>query len=76
MNLIPINVPLLGEEEKEAVRAVLDSGILTNASYEGGKCVREFEAAGLSLAAEYPMKSTSLSQLRHRVTVFTRIGAV
>jgi len=41
----------------------------------GRRLLREFEAAGLSLAAEYPMKSTSLSQLRHRVTVFTRIGA-
>jgi perosamine synthetase len=40
---IPINIPLLGKEEKEAVMAVLDSGILTNASYEGGKYVREFE---------------------------------
>ena len=42
----------------------------------GRRLLREFEAAGLRLAAEYPMKSTSLSQLRHRVTVFTRIGAV
>jgi perosamine synthetase len=40
---IPINIPLLGREEKEAVMAVLDSGILTNASYEGGKYVKEFE---------------------------------
>jgi perosamine synthetase len=43
MKFIPINIPLLGKEEKEAVNAVLDSGVLTNASYEGGKYVRDFE---------------------------------
>jgi 2-polyprenyl-3-methyl-5-hydroxy-6-metoxy-1,4-benzoquinol methylase len=31
-----------------------------------------FAGAGLHRAAEYPMASTSLSQLRHRVTVFVR----
>jgi len=40
---IPINVPLLGQEEKDAVMAVLDTGMLTNASYQGGKYVQEFE---------------------------------
>ncbi len=44
MRFIPINIPILGKEEKDAVMAVLDSGLLTNASYEGGKFVREFEA--------------------------------
>jgi dTDP-4-amino-4,6-dideoxygalactose transaminase len=44
MKFIPINIPILGKEEKEAVMAVLDSGLLTNASYEGGKFVQEFEA--------------------------------
>jgi perosamine synthetase len=44
MKYIPINIPILGKEEKEAVMAVLDSGLLTNASYEGGKFVQEFEA--------------------------------
>jgi perosamine synthetase len=43
MKFIPINIPLLGKEEKDAVQEVLDSGALTNASYEGGKFVREFE---------------------------------
>ena len=43
MKFIPINIPLLGKEEKEAVMEVLDSGLLTNASYGGGKFVREFE---------------------------------
>jgi perosamine synthetase len=43
MKFIPINIPLLGKEEKEAVMEVLDSGLLTNASYEGGRFVKEFE---------------------------------
>jgi perosamine synthetase len=43
VKFIPINIPLLGKEEKDAVMAVLDSGLLTNASYEGGKFVKEFE---------------------------------
>jgi len=43
MGFIPINKPFLGEGEKRAVRDVLDSGILTDASFEGGKYVREFE---------------------------------
>lgn len=44
MKSIPINIPLLGKEERDAVMAVLESGLLTNASYEGGKYVKEFEA--------------------------------
>ncbi len=43
MKFIPINIPLLGKEEKDAVNSVLESGLLTNASYEGGKFVRDFE---------------------------------
>lgn len=43
MKFIPINIPLLGKEEKDAVMSVLESGLLTNASYEGGKFVKEFE---------------------------------
>jgi len=31
-----------------------------------------FAAAGLDRAADYPMASTSLSQLKHRVTIFAR----
>jgi perosamine synthetase len=40
---IPINKPILGEEEKAAVQDVLSTGKLTDASYEGGKHVRAFE---------------------------------
>ncbi len=43
MDFIPINRPILGDEEKKAAMAVLDSGRLTDASFEGGKMVREFE---------------------------------
>jgi perosamine synthetase len=44
MKFIPINIPLLWKEEKDAVMQVLESGLLTNASYEGGKFVKEFES--------------------------------
>jgi perosamine synthetase len=43
MDFIPINRPILGDEERAAVKDVLDSGKLTDASYEGGKYVRAFE---------------------------------
>jgi hypothetical protein len=34
-----------------------------------------FASAGLGRLAEYDMRSTSLSQLRHRVTIFVRDAA-
>ncbi len=43
MSFIPINVPLLGEREKRAVMSVLDSGKLTDSSFEGGRWVRQLE---------------------------------
>lgn len=43
MGFIPINVPFIGEREKRAVLSVLDSGNLTNSSFEGGKWVRSLE---------------------------------
>jgi dTDP-4-amino-4,6-dideoxygalactose transaminase len=43
VSFIPINRPILGEEERAAVDDVLTSGRLTDASYEGGKYVRSFE---------------------------------
>ena len=49
MSFIPINRPILGEEEKAAVADVLSTGALTNASYEGGKHVRAFEGKVASL---------------------------
>ncbi|MDH5806612.1 MAG: DegT/DnrJ/EryC1/StrS family aminotransferase [Candidatus Methanomethylicaceae archaeon] len=41
--MVPINKPILGEEEKELVLKVLESGILTDPSMNGGPYVREFE---------------------------------
>lgn len=41
--MIPINKPILGDEEKEAVLKVLESGVLTDPSMNGGPLVREFE---------------------------------
>ena len=43
MKFIPINKPVIGDAEKKAAMAVLDSGMLTDASYAGGKFVQEFE---------------------------------
>jgi dTDP-4-amino-4,6-dideoxygalactose transaminase len=43
MKFIPINKPMLAEQEKKAVMKVLETALLTDASYEGGKMVREFE---------------------------------
>jgi SAM-dependent methyltransferase len=38
----------------------------------GPPLARAFASAGLSRCADYPMRSTSLSQLKHRVTIFVR----
>ena len=40
---IGVNRPIIGEEEKKAVLDVVSSGMLVNASYEGGEQVRAFE---------------------------------
>jgi dTDP-4-amino-4,6-dideoxygalactose transaminase len=44
MGFISINKPIIGEEEKKAVLTVIESGRLTDGSYEGGKKVQELEA--------------------------------
>ena len=53
MRFIPINVPLIGSEEKAAVASVLETGLLTDSSYAGGKFVKQFEA---KLAAKVGVK--------------------
>ncbi|MBI2936859.1 MAG: DegT/DnrJ/EryC1/StrS family aminotransferase [Thaumarchaeota archaeon] len=40
---IPINSPIIGEEERAEVMKVLESGALTSASAEGGEYVRRFQ---------------------------------
>ena len=43
MSFIPVNKPIVGEEEKKAVLDVVSSARLVNASYDGGEQVRAFE---------------------------------
>jgi perosamine synthetase len=43
-NMIPINKPWIGEEEKREVTAVLEENALTTAARDGGKRVRDFES--------------------------------
>lgn len=42
--MIPINKPLMGEEEKREVTSVLEENALTTSSRDGGKRVRDFES--------------------------------
>ncbi|MGC9209222.1 MAG: DegT/DnrJ/EryC1/StrS family aminotransferase [Nitrososphaeria archaeon] len=42
---MPINRPIIGKEELEAVRKVVEDGYFTDQAYDGGKYVREFEKA-------------------------------
>lgn len=42
--MIPINKPWIGEEEKREVASVLEENALTTAARDGGKRVRDFEA--------------------------------
>jgi dTDP-4-amino-4,6-dideoxygalactose transaminase len=43
MKFIAINKPVIGEKEKNAALGVLETGMLTDATYAGGKNVQEFE---------------------------------
>ena len=43
--LIPINMPLIGNEEKDEVMKVLESSQLTNASIEGGHYTQKFQSS-------------------------------
>ncbi|HVX03388.1 MAG TPA: DegT/DnrJ/EryC1/StrS family aminotransferase [Nitrososphaera sp.] len=42
--MIPINKPLLGEEEKREVMSVMEENALTSAAADGGKRVRDLES--------------------------------
>jgi len=65
LRFIPINKPVLGEREKKAVRDVLDTGLLTDSSYGGGKYVREFER-----------KLSSLLGVKHVIAVNSGTAAL
>ena len=43
-NIIPINKPWIGEEEKREIISVLEENALTTAARDGGKRVRDFES--------------------------------
>ena len=41
--MIPINKPLLGDEEKQEILNILEENVLTSPAIDGGKRVQEFE---------------------------------
>lgn len=45
MSKIPINTPIMDKEEADVVQKIMSERYFTDQSYEGGKYVREFEAA-------------------------------
>ncbi len=58
--MIPINSPIIGEEEQAEVMKVLQSGALTSASAEGGEYVRRFQkSAEAFLRAKYAVAVNS-----------------
>jgi perosamine synthetase len=66
MSFIPINRPIIDEAEKKAVREVLDSGRLTDSSYEGGRFVKEFEGkVGRLLSAKHVIAVNSGTAALH-----------
>src|ERR687893_1839005 len=64
-NMIPINKPWIGEEEKREVISVLEETALTTAARDGGKRVRDFE----SLMKSY-------LKIRHVVSVNSGTAAI
>jgi perosamine synthetase len=64
-NMIPINKPWIGEEEKREVTSVLEENALTTAARDGGKRVRDFE----SLMKDY-------LQIKHVVSVNSGTSAL
>src|ERR671914_91366 len=64
-NMIPINKPWIGEEEKREVTSVLEETALATAARDGGKRVRDFE----SLMKSY-------LKIRHVVSVNSGTAAI
>ncbi len=75
MAFIPVNKPIIGEEEKKAVLDVVSSGMLVNASYEGGPKVREFEGKVKSLlGTKHVVAVNSGTAALHTVLMAMGIG--
>ncbi|MFL6491348.1 MAG: DegT/DnrJ/EryC1/StrS family aminotransferase [Nitrososphaera sp.] len=64
-NMIPINKPWMGEEEKREVTSVLEENALTTAARDGGKRVRDFES-----------QMKSYLKIRHVVSVNSGTSAL
>lgn len=72
---IPINKPLLGDDEVKAIRDVLLSGILTDPSYNGGKLVREFENRfARFVGAKYSVAVSSGTAALHLALLAAGVG--
>jgi len=63
------------EMSDEGLRERVDYMYMPPTRMMNGALAARFSAAGLSVVTDYPMKSASLSQLRHRVTIFVRRDA-
>jgi dTDP-4-amino-4,6-dideoxygalactose transaminase len=73
--MIPINKPLIGEEEVQAVREVINSGILTGASIEGGPKVREFESRFASfIGSKYAVAVSNGTAALHLALLAAGVG--
>ena len=75
MSFIPINKPILGDEEKRAVARVLETGRLTDASFEGGPYVKEFEGkVARLLGAKHVVAVNSGTAALHTVLLALGVG--
>jgi perosamine synthetase len=75
LDFIPVNRPLIGDAEKKAVMDVVSSGMLVNASYEGGVRVREFEGKVRKLlGAKHVVAVNSGTAALHTVLMAFGVG--
>jgi dTDP-4-amino-4,6-dideoxygalactose transaminase len=75
LDFIPINLPMLGDEEKRAVASVLESGKLTDSSFEGGKWVKSFEEKMRALlGAKHVVALNSGTAALHSVLLALGVG--
>lgn len=67
---IPINTPIVGDAERDAVISVLESGILTSAAREGGPHVQKLENATRELTgARYAVAVSSGTAALHAALI-------